>query len=156
MFNIGIGELFFIIILVLVVVGPERLPKIMRELGRAIRQLRLVVNELSSQFADELQPIQELQQPLQELQQLANDINPVKQVSRIALDVDARASGQTATRAPRAASPSQLQPPTSGQPPLVKPTAAFKRPAASSSGNPVQIIARTRGQSQSSSAGDDA
>ncbi len=80
MFNIGMGELFFIILLVLVVVGPERLPGIMREIGKYIYKIRKIVNELTDQFADELRPIQELQQ-------LADDINPVKQVSKIAMSV---------------------------------------------------------------------
>ena len=78
MFNIGLGELFVIALLALVVVGPERLPSIMREIGKYVYQLRAIVNELTSQFADELRPIQEIQQ-------LAEDLNPVKQVTKVAM-----------------------------------------------------------------------
>jgi len=139
MFNIGLGELLFITILVLVVVGPERLPKIMREFGRIIRQIRLVVNEMTSQFAEELQPIQELQQPMQELRQLADDINPVKQVTKISLDLDAKASGRAESR-PGAApvAGGALTPPQN----KARPTAAFQ--ARSPSANPVKIIAQTK------------
>ncbi len=140
MFNIGLGELFFIALLALVVVGPERLPKVMREFGRIVRQIRLVVNEMTSQFADELQPIQELQEPIQELQQLVSDINPVKQVTKIAVDLDAKSNAAASTPIQKGVQPKSAKPPN-----LVKPTAAFRassspRPAA----NPMKIIAQTK------------
>ena len=140
MFNIGLGELFFIALLALVVVGPERLPKVMREFGRIVRQIRLVVNEMTSQFADELQPIQELQEPIQELQQLVSDINPVKQVTKIAVDLDTKANTSPTATIIQNAPPKNAKPSN-----LVKPTAAFRtspppRPAT----NPVKIIAQAK------------
>jgi sec-independent protein translocase protein TatB len=137
MFNIGMGELFFIVLLALVVVGPERLPKIMREFGRFVRQIRLFVNEFTSQFGDELQTIQELQQPLQELQQLASDINPVKQVTKIAVDLDAKADADVVPQTTDSGA-------TSSQPTLVKPSAAFRSPPPKATSNPMKIIARSK------------
>ena len=161
MFNIGIGELLFIAILVLVVVGPERLPKVMREFGRIVRQIRLVVNEFTSEFADELQPIQELQQPLQELQQLADDINPIKQVTKISLDLDQRARQTTTTSGPpsspgAASSPNQIKPPSTSSH-LVKPTAAFRKPTASSrpANHPMRVLSQTRRPQPSSATPDE-
>jgi sec-independent protein translocase protein TatB len=153
MFNIGMGELVFIILLALVVVGPERLPKIMREFGRIVRQVRLLVNEFTSQFGDELQSIQELQQPIQELRQLANDIDPVKQVTKIAVGLDANAGGNAQ---PRARTADALNPPASPKA-LVKPTAAFKSPPTTET-NPIKIIARAQKanvQPPASALGDD-
>jgi sec-independent protein translocase protein TatB len=80
MFNIGMGDLFLIVLLALVVVGPERLPGIMRQIGKYAYQLRAIVNELTDQFADELRP-------LQEIQQLAEELNPVTQVKKVAMSV---------------------------------------------------------------------
>ena len=146
MFNIGLGELLFIAILVLVVVGPERLPRVMREFGRIVRQIRFVVNEMTSQFAEELQPIQELQQPLQELRQLADDINPVKQVTRISLDLDAKARSQQGGA-------SQSVGPTGGPPPATgvvrpthrpNPTDAFQARPAGATANPMKVIAQAK------------
>jgi len=158
MFNIGMGELIFIVFLALVVVGPERLPKIMREFGRIVREIRIVVNQFTDQFGDELQTIQELQQPIQELQQLANDINPVKQVTKISLDLDASA---TESGAASSATPVQtgkpLTSPVTPQAGLVKPTAAFKTRSARTSTNPMKIIGRTKasGSATPSSSSDD-
>ena len=146
MFNIGMGELFFIVLLTLVVVGPERLPKIMREFGRIVRQIRLVVNEFTNQFGDELQTFQELQEPIQELQQLANDINPVKQVTKIAVDLDAKADASSTVRSSASiAAPAARTSDASAPPALVKPTAAFRSPPPKTAAdNPMKIIARTK------------
>ena len=50
MFNIGGGEMVVIFLLALLVLGPERLPKAMGQVGRAVAQMR----KLSSGFQDEI------------------------------------------------------------------------------------------------------
>lgn len=50
MFNIGSGEMVVIFLLALIVLGPERLPKAMGQVGRAVAQMR----KLSSGFQDEI------------------------------------------------------------------------------------------------------
>ncbi|NLV54522.1 MAG: twin-arginine translocase subunit TatB [Acidimicrobiales bacterium] len=50
MFNVGAGEMMAILLVALVVLGPERLPKAMNQLGRYVGQLR----QLSNGFQDEL------------------------------------------------------------------------------------------------------
>ncbi len=138
MFNIGMGELLVIVLLVLVVVGPERLPSIMREIGKYAYQLRTLVNELTDQFADELRPIQEIQQ-------LAEDLNPIKQVSKVAMGAAEplqQASQQVndANR-PSVAKPELMKPdagPDAG--PLMKPTAAFQTTPPHRAANPMKVI----------------
>jgi Tat protein translocase TatB subunit len=58
MFGIGAEELVVIFIIALFVVGPERLPSLARDLGKAVRELRRASDELTEQFlrADEPQP----------------------------------------------------------------------------------------------------
>jgi sec-independent protein translocase protein TatB len=53
MLNIGLGEILLIGCLLLVVVGPERLPKMLRVAGRYYAKLRRAANELQSAFMDE-------------------------------------------------------------------------------------------------------
>ncbi len=72
MFNIGIGEILFIAILALVFIGPERLPKIMRQIGVWLYQIRLITHEFTSQYSEELRP-------LREFRDLADGLNPAKQ-----------------------------------------------------------------------------
>lgn len=50
MFNIGSGELLVLLLLGLLVLGPERLPRAMGQVGRYVAQMR----KLSSGFQDEI------------------------------------------------------------------------------------------------------
>lgn len=76
MFNIGLGEMLFIAILALIALGPERLPKLMRQLGDIAYQVRTVVQQFNSQFADELRPIREIQS-------LTTELNPMRQIGAV-------------------------------------------------------------------------
>ena len=140
MFNIGLGELFVIALLVLVVVGPERLPSIMREIGKYAYQLRTIVNELTSQFADELRPIQEIQQ-------LAEDLNPVKQVTKVAMS--ATEPLQQTVDQVNAATQSLAAEPDAAKP-AASPTAAFQAPPPHSTADPIKIIGQALHASEDS------
>ncbi|HLT69755.1 MAG TPA: Sec-independent protein translocase protein TatB [Acidimicrobiales bacterium] len=50
MFNVGGGELLVILLIALIVLGPERLPRGARQMGRALGELR----RISSSFQQEL------------------------------------------------------------------------------------------------------
>ena len=59
-FGIGPLELILIAVIALIVLGPERLPGVMREGARYIREIRKMGSELTSQFSDELKVLDEL------------------------------------------------------------------------------------------------
>lgn len=73
MFGISSGELFFIAIIALIVLGPERLPKVTRFAGLWVRRARAqwysVKDELERELAAE-----ELKRSLREAQEAANDV----------------------------------------------------------------------------------
>lgn len=50
MFNVGSGEMVVIFLLALIVLGPERLPRAMGQVGKYVAQMR----KLSSGFQDEI------------------------------------------------------------------------------------------------------
>jgi sec-independent protein translocase protein TatB len=56
MFGIGTGELLLILVIALIVLGPERMPKVARDLGKVIGDLRRTSDELREEFlnADKL------------------------------------------------------------------------------------------------------
>jgi len=53
--GLGPGELFLIMVLALIVFGPQKLPEIGRGLGKAIGEFRRATNEISQEFNRELQ-----------------------------------------------------------------------------------------------------
>lgn len=50
MFGIGSGELLLLLIVALIVLGPERMPKLARDLGRAVAEFRKTSDELRGEF----------------------------------------------------------------------------------------------------------
>lgn len=50
MFGIGTGELLLLLLIALIVLGPERMPKLARDLGRAMAEFRKTSDELRSEF----------------------------------------------------------------------------------------------------------
>ena len=57
--NIGAFELLVILILALLVVGPERLPQLARDLAKALRSVRRVYENLSRDLGPEFMSIQQ-------------------------------------------------------------------------------------------------
>jgi sec-independent protein translocase protein TatB len=52
--NLGFGEMLFIVVLALIIVGPKRLPGIMRELGKYMAEFKRASNEFRRQLEDEM------------------------------------------------------------------------------------------------------
>ncbi|HEX9495376.1 MAG TPA: twin-arginine translocase TatA/TatE family subunit [Candidatus Limnocylindria bacterium] len=50
MFGIGTGELLLLLVIALIVLGPERMPKLARDLGRALAEFRKTSDELRNEF----------------------------------------------------------------------------------------------------------
>ena len=53
MFNVGLGEIVAIVLVVLLLFGPERLPEMARQAGRFLGRLRLTTQEALDQLKDE-------------------------------------------------------------------------------------------------------
>lgn len=56
MLNIGGGEIFFLVILALVILGPSRLPHYASLLARGVRQLRDLADGAKAQIRQEMGP----------------------------------------------------------------------------------------------------
>jgi sec-independent protein translocase protein TatB len=69
MFDIGFGELFICFTLALIVLGPERLPKLARTLGQWTARAKGYFHHLSAEL-DKESHASELRKQLQEAQQL--------------------------------------------------------------------------------------
>lgn len=50
MFGIGTGELLLLALIALLVLGPERMPRLMRDVGKTVNDLRKTSDELRSEF----------------------------------------------------------------------------------------------------------
>jgi len=57
--GIGYQELLLVLVLLLVVVGPERLPGMAYQIGRAVRQMQRYARAVRDEFSDEFDYIEE-------------------------------------------------------------------------------------------------
>jgi sec-independent protein translocase protein TatB len=72
--NIGVTELVLILLLALLVVGPERLPELARKLGKTLRDVRKAYENLTKDLGPELRSIQ------QTTQELRNSVEAVRSI----------------------------------------------------------------------------
>ncbi len=57
--GIGYQELLLVLVLLLVVVGPERLPSMAYQIGRAVRQMQRYARAVRSEFSEEFDYLEE-------------------------------------------------------------------------------------------------
>lgn len=85
MFDIGFSEILLIGVVALVVIGPERLPKVARTLGHMFGRLQRYVNEVKADINREIE-LDELRKLQSQVQSAARDIE--QSVSQAAHDVE--------------------------------------------------------------------
>jgi len=86
--NVGWGEMLLLVVVGLVILGPERLPGAIRWSSNALRQARDYVSGATSQLRDDLGPeFEDLRQPLSELQKLRG-LSPRAALTKHLLDGD--------------------------------------------------------------------
>ena len=67
MFGIGVGEMFVIAVVLLIVVGPKELPKLMKTVGKGMRDVRRAADDLRrSTGIDDLMRDEDLRHPLRD------------------------------------------------------------------------------------------
>lgn len=86
--NVGWGEMLVLVVLGLVILGPERLPGAIRWTAGALRQARDYVSNATDQLREEIGPeFEDLRVPLSELQKLRG-MTPRAALTRHLLDGD--------------------------------------------------------------------
>ncbi len=76
MFDIGIGfsELMLLAVIVIIVVGPEELPSLLRTIGRYVGQIKRVADDFRSQVDDAIkEPMGEIQESIEGVSENLDD-----------------------------------------------------------------------------------
>lgn len=86
--NVGWGEMLVLLVVGLVVLGPERLPGAIRWTSDALRQARDYISGATSQLRNDLGPeFEDLREPLSELNKLRG-MSPRAAITKHLLDGD--------------------------------------------------------------------
>jgi sec-independent protein translocase protein TatB len=133
MFDIGFSELVVIAIVALIVIGPERLPKVARTLGHLFGRMQRYVNDVKADISREME-LDELKKMQSSMEDAARSMRDSvnrgvseteKEMSRLAQDTQSAVDAYTevpasAPPAAPAVSPQGELPLESGKPPPEK------------------------------------
>ena len=111
--NIGWGEIFFILIIGLIVIGPERLPSVVEDVRAAIYAAKKAINNAKAELNGELEGFEEFKKPIDTVSQYAA-MGPRRAMAKVLFEdeaVDPRQADPEPTRSgPRSAQPQPDQP----------------------------------------------
>ncbi|OIR43348.1 Sec-independent protein translocase protein TatB [Corynebacterium sp. NML120713] len=85
--SIGWGEIFFILIIGLIVIGPERLPSVIEDVRAAIYAARKAINNAKRELNGELEEFEELRKPLDTVSQYAS-MGPKRAMAKLFFEDD--------------------------------------------------------------------
>jgi sec-independent protein translocase protein TatB len=125
MFDIGFSELLVIAVVALIVIGPERLPKVARTAGHMLGRLQRYVNDVKADINREMEldELRKVQSTFQEAaRSIENEVRSVEQsVTKVESDIRAEAAALDAPLAepppaPTLAAAPDAPPPTEPAP----------------------------------------
>ena len=86
--NVGWGEILVLFVLGLILIGPERLPKVIEDVRALLLAARTAINDARDNLSDEFgEDFDDLRKPLQELNDLRR-LNPKTAITRTLFDGD--------------------------------------------------------------------
>jgi sec-independent protein translocase protein TatB len=120
--NVGWGEMLVLLLVGLVVLGPERLPGAIRWTAEAVRQAKEYLTNMSSQLREDIGPeFDDLREPLSQLQKYRG-MTPRAALTKHLLDGDDFLFTGQVDRPPSAPSVQPTEPsvlPTAGAPDIL-------------------------------------
>jgi len=96
MFDIGFSEILLIAVVALVVIGPERLPGVARNVGRFIGRLQRYVHDIKSDFNREVE-LEEIRRLQHEMENTVQSMQESMRAVESSLQQEARVLQTSAT-----------------------------------------------------------
>ena len=104
MFDIGFSELLVIGVVALIVIGPERLPRVARTIGHLMGRMQRYVADVKADIDREVE-LEELRKMRDSVQQAATSIESSVQAELTKAETDLNQAAQTAAGVEGAAAP---------------------------------------------------
>src|SRR5262249_6600440 len=97
MFDIGFSELLVIAVVALIVIGPERLPKVARTLGHLFGRMQRYVNDVKADISREME--------LEELRKLQSNVEDAARAIQISVEKEVNETRSELDKVAEAANP---------------------------------------------------
>ena len=134
MFDIGFSELMVIAVVALIVIGPERLPKVARTLGHLFGRMQRYVNDVKADISREME--------LDELKKLQATMQDAARSFEQTVTKEVNATETELQKIAQEANPTPV-PPSTTEPQLAGPGAAASPPEASAAGEELSPAERS-------------
>ena len=116
--NVGLGEMLLILLIALLVFGPEELPRVARRVGQAVGQLRDAASEMQRHIMQESEPIRRtMEETRQDVESVARPIREVREdltrnnpVARLQRELDETKQAVRSPFKPRSGAPDAAPP----------------------------------------------
>jgi sec-independent protein translocase protein TatB len=128
MFDIGFSELMVIAVVALIVIGPERLPKVARTLGHLFGRMQRYVNDVKADISREMQ-LEELKKLQASMQDAARDFESSVNKEVSATESEIRKIAQEANPTPLPAPEAAAAEPATAEATPVSPQLSSAEPA---------------------------
>ncbi|MFX0095106.1 MAG: twin-arginine translocase TatA/TatE family subunit [Candidatus Hodarchaeota archaeon] len=90
--TLGLQELIFILVILLIVFGPKKLPEIARDLGKAYQEFKKASNGVVEKVSSELKT------ELEDTRKIVKNLDIDAEVKNISTTLDVEAEGQSIKR----------------------------------------------------------
>ena len=135
MFDVGFSEIFVIALVALIVIGPERLPKVARTLGHLFGRMQRYVNDVKADISREMEfeELRKLQSSVEEAarsiqqsvtQEISTAESQLNSIAATAAEAAPAPSSDNIAPTPTAAAAEAVPPPTPATEPVPAPGAA--------------------------------
>lgn len=85
--ELSIGEMLMIVLAIVVLFGPDKIPEIARGLGQGVRKMRGAVEDIKTDIMKETDnPVSEIKREIDKIRDSAKDFNPLADVEKNLLD----------------------------------------------------------------------
>jgi len=99
MFDIGLPELLVIIVIALIVFGPDKLPELAKAFGKAMREFKKATEEMKESLEEETRDLKELKNNLPQENLLTDLLENIKTSAEPTSETSASAEGSVHSEA---------------------------------------------------------
>lgn len=107
--SIGWGEIFFILIIGLIVIGPERLPSVIEDARAAIYAAKKAINNAKAELNGELGEFEEFKKPIDTVSRYAA-MGPKRAMAKVLFEDEEPNTAPTPKTPPQAPPQQQMRP----------------------------------------------
>lgn len=81
--ELSIGEILTIMVFIVVLFGPSKIPQIARDLGQGVRKMRGAVEDIKTEILKEADnPISDIKREIDKVKEATKELNPIEQIKK--------------------------------------------------------------------------